>query len=421
MHSFRFGALILRDACSAFAASCALFTLHLDAEPLLRNVTQLSAGNNHTCAALSNGHGVCWGDNSYDELGTEPGSYSDRPRIVYFSDGPMMDRIRTVGSGTHFSCVLRDDGSVYCWGDNTFGEIGSGWGGAFIKLPTQVWLATTATSISVGAYHACAVVQDASVWCWGRNTWGELGDGTMVDRSAPVQVVITDSAGHKTPLSGVLSVEAGACHTCAILADTSAACWGSNSDGRVGDGTVNDKLSPSAVITTDGMGHIVHLTDIVSISAGNSHTCAILSYDLSGACWGSNVDGQLGNPAVAVNATSPVSVAVTAAEISAGGAHSCAALADGRLACWGSNRYGQLGIGPVDGSQSPVFPEARGAVLKVSSGEYHSCALLLDSTVQCWGRGDSGQLGGGVEADSSTPVDVVAVPVPDRIFASEFE
>ncbi|HEX6833441.1 MAG TPA: hypothetical protein VF132_07905, partial [Rudaea sp.] len=385
------------------------------------SVAQVSAGNRHSCAALLDGRAVCWGDNSRNELGTSPESYAERPQLVYFRDGTVMDDVRAVGAGTDFSCALRIDGSVYCWGDNSFGEVGSGWGGEFKKLPTQVWLTAAAVSISVGEYHACAVARATSLWCWGRNTWGELGNGNTTDQSSPVQVVVTDGAGHRAPLVGVVKVDAGAGHTCAILSDTSAACWGANGDGKLGDGTAKDKLSPSAVITSDGMGGVVHLTDIATISAGNNHTCAVLSYDLSGACWGSNGNGQLGNPAVAIDATSPVPVAVKAAEISAGGAHSCAILADGRLACWGSNQFGQLGIGPVDGTQSPAFPTARTTAVRISSGDYHTCAVLSDSTVQCWGKGDSGQLGDGYTFDRSMPVDVLAVPVSDRIFFDDFE
>ena len=185
--------------------------------------------------------------------------------------------------------AILDDGSVSCWGDNDYGQIGDGTT-TDRNTPTQTSsLGTdrTAVAISAGFRHTCAILDDGSVSCWGWNNngvdgGGQLGDGTTTDHSTPTQ---TSTLGTDRT---AIAIAAGGDHTCAILDDGSVSCWGNNSQGRLGDGTTTDRLTPTQTSSL-GEGRTA-----VAITAGYGYTCAILD-DRSVSCWGWNIFGQLGD------------------------------------------------------------------------------------------------------------------------------
>ena len=249
------------------------------------------------------------------------------------------------------------------------------------------------TAIVVGAVHTCGLVQDGSVFCWGNNQYGQVGDGTHADRDAPVPVAGTVKFAEIT---------AGGGHTCGISTNGAAYCWGSNGSGQLGDGTRTDRGTPVPVA-----GGLTFL----ALSAGGAHTCGIAS-DSTAYCWGYNGDGELGD---STNGGSSVPAAVAGGRkfvaISAGKtAHSCAVTAAGAAFCWGSNRFGQLGTGDNTSSLAPVAVQGNIAFRTIRAGYSHTCGLTADGTAYCWGYNFYGQLGIGdslLGQDQSLPTAVV--------------
>src|SRR5436190_1932817 len=265
--------------------------------------------------------------------------------------------------------------------------------------------ALTPTAVAGGGFHACMRLPDGTVQCWGRDTFGQLGngDGNLADSSVPVAV---------RGLTTATRVVTGDSHTCALLGDGTVQCWGVGDSGQRGDGTFNNiSTVPVAV---------VGLSNAVAVAARGYHSCALLG-DGTVRCWGRNADGQLGDGTVADPATGPpgsstpvqVSGITGAAAVIAGGYHTCALFADGTAQCWGRNDDGQLGDGTFTRSSTPVRVGGLTGAAAVTGGFYHTCALLGAGTVKCWGAVGNGfgQLGNGATTGSSTPVTVTGTGV----------
>jgi alpha-tubulin suppressor-like RCC1 family protein len=331
-----------------------------------------------------------------------------------------------VTAGGGHTCALTDDGAVWCWGDNQFGQVGDGTT-TDSRVPAEVIGSdASVTSVSAGANHTCAVLANGVVKCWGENSTGQLGDGTTANSPTPVTV---------QGLSGVAAVAAGDSYTCALTTAGAVWCWGKNDDGQVGQvdpvdppdpcdpSDSSDPCEPSDPSEQDPESSfhtpqlLMDSSDVPitasGISAGSSHACAIVADGVS--CWGSNSFGQLGlelsdpaahpDPGFRASAV-PVAVAglteVTA--IAAGGDHTC--VADGDVAkCWGSNQAHELGGTPSDGLPW-VEIAGIGRVSEAASGGKSSCAVA-GGVLYCWGNNTSGQLGDGTTTDHSNPVAVV--------------
>jgi alpha-tubulin suppressor-like RCC1 family protein len=362
----------------------------------------ITAGNLHTCAVLNTGAVNCWGDNSYGQLGNGNTTSSSAPVAVNaFTDGATAVSIT---AGAFHTCAVLNTGAVNCWGYNSFGGLGNNTTNNS-SAPVAVNAFTggaTAVSITAGGFHTCAVLNTGAVNCWGNNGFGRLGNGNTTSSSVPVAVAaFTDVTGT------AVSITAGFFHTCAVLNTGAVNCWGYNSDGQLGNGNNTDSSAPVAVATfTDVTG------TAVSITAGDSHTCALLN---TGAvnCWGYNSDGQLGNNTTN-NSSAPVAVdtftdGATAVSITAGDYHTCALLNTGAVNCWGYNSDGQLGNNTAN-SSAPVavaaFTDGATAV-SITAAYRHTCALLNTGAVNCWGDNGFGQLGNGTNTDSSVPAKVM--------------
>jgi alpha-tubulin suppressor-like RCC1 family protein len=293
----------------------------------------ISGGANHTCATRTDGTLWCWGGNLNGQLGI--GSHGptsqDLPRQV---TTPAAGGWASVSAGDNHTCATRTDGTLWCWGDDHYGQIGIG-SHTDQDLPRQVtfprpggWASSTAGSI-----YTCATRTDATLWCWGDNGYGQLGTGDHTNRYRPHQVT--------TPaLGGWASVTADVTHTCATRTDTTLWCWGSNDDGELGIGNGSDQDLPQQVRAAAPGGW-------ASVSAGSSYTCATRT----GAtlwCWGASGDGSLGIGHVP-NQHLPQQVRTPApggwASITAGFGQTCAIRTGATLWCWGFNGYGQLGTG----------------------------------------------------------------------------
>jgi alpha-tubulin suppressor-like RCC1 family protein len=245
-----------------------------------------------------------------------------------------------IATGFDHSCAVKNDGSAWCWGDNSKNQIGDSTSTNRL-VPARVVESTDGTGfltgvsgIAGGEFHSCAVKTAGTAWCWGENAKGQLGDNTNTNRSTAVVVRI--ATGQNPPLAGVVEIVAGQLHSCARLSGQTVSCWGFNASGQLGTNNFND--SKVARQTSN-------LSNAVELTAGHNHTCARRNdVDKTEVCWGSNSSGQLGNNSQA-NSDVPVAVSslTLASSIGAGGMHSCASLDTGVLQCWGENSDGQVG------------------------------------------------------------------------------
>jgi alpha-tubulin suppressor-like RCC1 family protein len=342
-------------------------------------VRSIESGWFHTCVALESGEVNCWGINTFGQLGAGPISNTASAVRV-----PSISNALTVGAGASHSCALLANQTVQCWGLGGAGQLGQG---AQIDslVPVTVQGLTGATSLSVGKEHSCTVLDDRTIKCWGNNDTGQLGDG--VDRrstrsSVPVTVV---------GVSNATAVSAGGDHTCALLVDTTVACWGWNDLGTLGnDGSTGAVFSGTRGVNNVFTGTpvpVLNLAGVISVSAGDSHSCAVLAGG-GVKCWGWDVYGQLGNGDVSSSGSFiPVDVVgiTDAVSVSAGWASTCARLAGGDVKCWGWNQNGQLGDGSTVDSAVPVRASgwADNALIAVSN--HQTCAVSSAGAARCLG------------------------------------
>jgi alpha-tubulin suppressor-like RCC1 family protein len=374
----------------------------------LSNVTAIAAGTFHTCALLvPNGTVRCWGDNRSGQLGNNSTAQSNVPVTVITSPNTPLLNIVALATGNAHTCALQANSNPKCWGSNSNGQLGIGTLGGNRLTPADVVTPSpnNAVAVTAGSSHTCALLADGSAKCWGANQSGQLGiSNTAPNNTAPTPVL--GGGGSVT----ARDIAAGRNHTCAVRANSTVACWGSNGSGQLGNNTTVSSSVPVTVITAQN----IPLTDVVAIAAGEAHTCALVS---SGTvrCWGDNSSGQLGdNGNSGARSLTPVTVGglTVVVGIAAGGtlgsSHTCALLANGTVQCWGANGSGQLGDAGVSGFQSklPVQVSGINNAVSIAVGEFHTCALLANGLPFCWGFNSSGQLGNGTL--NSQPVPIIA-------------
>jgi alpha-tubulin suppressor-like RCC1 family protein len=308
-------------------------------------VGAINVGYLHSCALVPSawspltGGGVkCWGWNYYGQLGDGTHAFSqDFPVSVV---GYATSGATALVLGESHTCILTTAGGVKCWGHNLYGELGNNSMVFSSTLPVDVYgLSSGMVGITAGSFHTCALPSVGGAKCWGANGDGQLGDGTTISSTVPVDV---------HGLTGnLIAMAGGTFHTCALTATGGVKCWGLNSLGQLGDGTNENHHTPVDVV---GLS-----SPVIAITAGNLHTCALTSAG-SVMCWGYNLYGQLGdgtttdsNTPVAVNGLGSGVVA-----IDAGTNFTCAVKASGSVMCWGRNQSGQLGNDAMTESHIPV-------------------------------------------------------------------
>jgi alpha-tubulin suppressor-like RCC1 family protein len=326
-----------------------------------------------------------------------------------------------VAAGLDSTCALLADATVHCWGGNSYGDLGQGPSLALqgSATPLPVTLPKPATEIAVGGYSAFALLNDGTVWSWGYNVYGELGQGTASGN-------VNDLTGVPTPgqvtLPGAASaIAAGTHHACALVSGD-VWCWGYDPEAEIGDGMFRNSqpFGAAAPVKAQGLGKVI------AVAAGYQHSCAISDGTL--VCWGDNSHGQLGSSLIEGGANTPEPVGLpTGTQITAirvGGNQSCALLAGGTFECWGENNCGQLGQGtfnatmtafPSDGivMPAPIAAAADGpiAATVVTMGETEACAVPASGALYCWGFNDTGGVGTG----SNTTTAPYGIITPTRI------
>ena len=428
---------------------------------------QIAAGSFHTCALTTTGNVKCWGGGGRGQLGNGATTTQTTPVDVHTSAAsaaPLTGITQITAAGAH-TCALTTTGGVKCWGRGQ--SLGDG-DGSQKSTPVDVVATgetqngtplTGITQITAGGSaeysHTCALTTTGNVKCWGSGQNGQLGNGaTTYTQSSPVNV--HTSAASSAPLTGITQIAAGGAnvgsleysHTCAVTTTGAVKCWGSGSDGQLGDGAAAQKTTPVDVCVaaaTPGTCDTT-LTGITQITAGGRHTCAITTTSTV-KCWGYGTYGQLGDGTTTAQQTTPVDVHTSATsatplsgitQITAGNTSTCALTTTGGVKCWGNGGVGQLGNGTTTGTQATpvdvcavvsstpgICTTALANVTQITAALSHICAVTTTGTAKCWGSGSSGQLGNGATTTQTTPVDVsssgpqAGFPAPVTVTATD--
>ncbi|MCW5983296.1 MAG: choice-of-anchor D domain-containing protein [Bryobacteraceae bacterium] len=340
----------------------------------LSGMVAIAAGAWHSLALKNDGTVWAWGSDSQ--------SQGLRTPVRNLAS------VAAISAGAHHSLALKSDGTVWAWGDNSSGQLGDGQGGGVSKSadPVPVVNLTGVTAIAAGVNHSLALRSDGTVWAWGDNQSGQLGDGAgghYVYSVTPVKVL---------SLTGIVAIAAGDRHSLALKSNGSVWAWGDNYHGQLGIGGNSNSATPVALAKIAG---------VVKIAAGASFSVALKS---NGEVWtwGANEYGQLGNGS-AIDSNVPVAVLTGAFSIGVGYHHAMALKATGVAWAWGSNWAGQLGNGRALFIPEPVVPIGITKAVAVGAGKYCSAAVTSDGTVWAWGF-DQSDICGGVAAKRSMPV-----------------
>ncbi len=296
-----------------------------------------------------------------------------------------------LAQGYTHHCAVQADTTVKCRGINNAGQLGDGTTTNSLATLVTVTGLTGVKQVAVGPTHSCAVKSDGTVACWGSNTDGQLGDGSTTIRTTPVAV-----AG----LASAVMVRLGQLHSCALKSDGTVHCWGNNVGGQLGDGTTTGR--PTA-------GAVSGITNAVALASGTTHNCVVKS-DGTAACWGFNTFGQIGN-GLTTDTLTPVAVVgvSSVAAIATGSYHTCVLKMDATAQCWGLNSVGNLGDGSTTNRLTPVAVSGLTNGIAIASGAQHVCVIKKTGDVVCWGDNTTNALGDGTTTNRSTPVAVTAV------------
>ena len=378
----------------------------------------VSGGDSHTCGVRGDGTLWCWGAAFSGQLGLGDTTLHSTPQQVLAGHNDLEAGWKSVSAGVQHTCAVRDDSTLWCWGSQQDGRLGNGVANFDLATtPQQILegdqdLEEGWKSVDAGGGHTCAVRYDSTLWCWGTGSVGRLGLGDMLQRTTPTQVL----AGNQELEEGWKNVSAGFQHTCAVREDSTLWCWGSQQNGRLGNGasSFGNIATPQQVLG----GNQDLEEGWKSVTAGFQHTCAVRE-DSTLWCWGLSSRGQLGLGDGLSQHTTPQQVLAGQsleegwASVVAGQSHVCALREDRTLWCWGSGIRGEHGLGNTSNQDTPQLVFEDGDELNESwrsviAGREHTCAVRADTTLWCWGMSASGQLGDGTvggEKSLPTPLD----------------
>lgn len=361
---------------------------------------QVSAGSFHSLARTTDGRAFAWGWNLHGGLGIGDGQ--DRATAAPVA-APAGMRFAQVAAGGLHSVAVTDDGRVYGWGRNTSGAVGNGVPGDRLS-PTAVAMPGNATvaAVAAGSDFSLALSDDGRLFAWGANGARQLGDGTTTTRTTPVAVQVLGDVRF-------VDVDAGGIHALALGDDGRVYAWGGNDEGQLGDGTTNARSLPQAVALPGD-------PTVVAIAAGTEFSL-VLTDDGTAYAWGLNLEGRLGD-GTTEDRLLPVAVALpdgpSFVDVAAGGGHAFALASDGTLYAWGRNDVGQLGDGTTTARSLPVpvAAPAGATFAAVDASGSHALALTDGGALLAWGWNARGQLGDGSSDNRSTPGPVALPTAP---------
>jgi alpha-tubulin suppressor-like RCC1 family protein len=354
--------------------------------------TAVVVGARHACALTAAGTVFCWGDNSDGQLGDGTTDQRNAPVAVTGLANPVV----AIAAGDQHTCALDSTGAVMCWGSNGSDALGDGSSAAMRSKPGPVPGLTGVTAIGAGGSSTCALTASGAE-CWGANGFGQLGDGTSMNRSMPVATMGLVGGA----FAGAYSLAPSADHTCIIASNGSVECAGDDTNGALGNGgNVSVPSFVSSGVTNSA----------TAVASGIAVSCALTS-DGSVQCWGFGGDGELGNGDIGTSEMPvPVSNLTAVTSIAVGFHHACA-VAAGAVSCWGDLAVASLDAGLDDGgaaSESTPVPITgiSDTVTAVAAGG-GTCALTTAGAVLCWGDNTYGQIGDGTTDPRPTPVAVI--------------
>jgi len=421
-------------------------------------IPQISAGGFHS-VALKIGKTVwTWGNNTYGQLGNGTNNDSNTP--VQVSD---ISDVVAIAGGYWHTIALKSDGTVWTWGNNTYGQLGNGTNNDS-NTPVQVSDISDVAAIAGGYWHTIALKSDGTVWAWGNNTYGQLGDGTNTDRNTPVQV--DELSDINVNVDTVIPIAGGRWHTVALKLDGTVWAWGNNFYGQLGDGSnldsntpVQVKLSPPTVTTgtatnvtstsatlngtvnanglsteawfeygtvkgdyssisstqsIDGREDTPVQISVSDLSASTTYYYRIAAKNIAETTYGSEYSFKTSASSTTIKAITKTGYATVmksnatirnVVSVACGGGHTILMRSDGAVWTFGSNYDGQLGDGTNDDSKTPVYVSSySGVITALAGGNWHTVAMKSDGTVWAWGSNYNGQLGDGTYDRKSTPV-----------------
>jgi alpha-tubulin suppressor-like RCC1 family protein len=327
-----------------------------------------------------------WGENTNGALGENTTTSRSSPGTTV----TVSLTWKYVAGGNLYTVASKTDGTLWTWGDNQYGNLGDNSTTSRRSPITTIGGGTNWDNIAAGVGQTLAIKTDGTLWTWGRNSYGQLADGTTTSRLSPGTV-----AGGGTNWNNVAS---GDNHSLSTKTDGTLWVWGQNTDGRLGDGTTTSRLSP---VTTSGGG-----TNWNNIAGGDKHSLATKT-DGTLWTWGENALGRLGDNST-VDKSSPVTTAGGGTNwnnVAGGNSFSVATKTDGTLWTWGAGFAGKLGDGTTTNRSSPGTTAGGGTTWdKVDCGFWHALATKTDGTLWTWGNADDGQLGDNTNVDKSSPV-----------------
>ena len=302
---------------------------------------------------------------------------------------------QTIAGGASHTIILKSDGTVWTFGNNNNGQLGDD---TLVnkKLPLQVSGISDIAAVAAGGYHSLALTTNGTLYAWGDNLFGQLGDGTTTDRKTPIVV----------PLSSVIAVAAGEHFTIAVVSTGDAYAWGLNADGQLGTGNTTSTSTPISVAT-----------GVASVGAGIAHSIIVKT---NGSVWatGWNAFGQLGDGST-TSRTSFVQMSgiSTGTQAVAGRIHSLILLSDGTMKATGYNGFGALGDGTTTQRTTPVAVSTLTSITAIAAGFNHSLARKSDGTFWSWGSNADGQIGDGTTTQRTSPQQITSLSSIDKIGA----